>query len=74
VVSLSNHEGLNYYINSWDVNEMPPTKIGFWRSVEFGFQLPKVHNVSDQMKIYFWQSGTGTLLVDDFRISVYGKR
>jgi len=74
VVSLANREGLNYYINSWDVNEMPPSNFGFWRSVEFGFQLPKVHNVSDQMKIYFWQSGTGNLLVDDFRISVYGKR
>ena len=74
VVSLANCEGLNYYINSWDVNEMPPTESGIWRRVEFGIQLPKVLNSSDQMKIYFWQSGTGTLLVDDFRISVYGKK
>jgi hypothetical protein len=74
VVSLSDRVGKNYYLNAWDVNEMPPSKPDEWRRVEFGFQLPEVLNINDQMKIYLWQKGNGTLLADDFRIAIFGRK
>jgi hypothetical protein len=74
VVSLSDQFGKNYYLNAWDVNEMPPSKSDEWRRIEFGFQLPEVLNINDQMKIYLWQKGNGTLLADDFRIAIFGRK
>jgi len=74
VVSLSDRFGKNYYLNAWDVNEMPVVGFGAWRMIEFGFQLPEVLNISDQMKIYFWQKGTGTIFIDDFQVSVFGRK
>lgn len=74
VVSLSDQFEKNYYLNSWDVNEMSPKESGVWRRIEFGFQLPEVLNINDQMKIYLWQKGSGTLLADDFRIAIFGRK
>jgi hypothetical protein len=74
VVSLANQADSTYYQNSWDVNEMPDWESKIWRQVEFGFQLPELHRCTDKLKIFIWQKGSGTLLVDDFRISIYGHK
>jgi hypothetical protein len=73
VISLSDDQDHLYYWDSNALYEMPVDTAGCWRQVTLGFAMPKIKHKADRLKIFIWDNGTGRILVDDFRIELYGK-
>ncbi len=55
------------------LNDVPVHKKGHWRKIEFSLMLPVIRNPRGILKVYVWNTGKGTILVDDFRVMVFGE-
>jgi hypothetical protein len=74
VISLAGNSEQLYYWKSMGIDEMPVTEAGYWREIRFGFVLPAIRNINDQLKIFIWYEGEPDILVDDFEIGVFGPK
>ena len=74
VISLADSSEKPYYWKSMGIDEIPVTEAGYWREIRFGFALPEIKDISDQLKIFIWYEGEADILVDDFEIEVFGQK
>ena len=62
--------GKNYW-QGFKVNDTPDAPIRKWRQCSFSLTLPVFRNPEAQLKIYVWNKGKKTVLVDDFTVKFY---
>ncbi len=74
VISLADSNEKPYYWRSMGIDEMPVAEAGYWREIRFGFALPEIKDINDQLKIFIWYEGETDILVDDFEIELFGQR
>jgi hypothetical protein len=63
-------KGENYW-QGFKINDVPGPPAGAWRPVFFSLMLPEITNPDGTLKVYPWQTGTGTVWVDDFRVKFF---
>ncbi|MEI6682660.1 MAG: hypothetical protein WCO44_08530 [Bacteroidota bacterium] len=56
------------------LNDVPVQTIRQWRKISFSLMTPEIGNPAGILKIYIWTTGKKPLLIDDFRIKIYGTR
>lgn len=72
IISFENQGKTNgYYI--LNVKELQLKK-GEWNQVTLSAPVPPTASSGDIVKVYYWESGTGTSLVDDFNVSGLAKQ
>jgi len=54
------------------LNDVPMYSIKQWRKISFSLMTPEIANPDGILKIYIWTTGKKPLLVDDFRVNIYG--
>ena len=64
--------GYNFY-NAFRLNDIPVQISGTWRPARYCLNLPKIINPSARIKIYLWNPGHGTFMVDEMRILLFGR-
>jgi len=47
------------------------TKINSWTKIHLDFLTPDIRHKNDVIKIYFWNMGNKSVLIDDFKIDVF---
>ena len=62
----------NFY-TAFRLNDIPSTGSGSWRYMHYSINLPKIINPKAILKLYLWNPGKGTFLVDDVEINIYGR-
>ncbi|MEI7980567.1 MAG: hypothetical protein WCI71_02880 [Bacteroidota bacterium] len=70
LVATCNHNGLNYKYMSLPL-EMENLEPIQWNRVAIDYRIPPVHDKEDVLQAYFWNRGTGELLVDDFEVKFF---
>ncbi len=63
--------GENWW-QGFHLNDVPVQCIKQWRKVSFSLMTPEITNPDGILKIYIWTTGKKPLLIDDFRINIYG--
>ena len=55
------------------LNDIPVNSSKTWRKCTFSLMLPEISNPAGILKVYIWNTQKKPMLVDDFRVRVYGK-
>jgi len=65
--------GENYWFG-FPINEIPVNRPMIWRKCQFSLELPEICNPSGRLKIYVWNTGKKSFLIDDFILTFYKDR
>ncbi len=56
------------------LNDVPTKNAGLWSKRQFSLMTPVISNPGGILKVYLWNTGKKTLLMDDFRVVVFGRK
>lgn len=62
--------GENWWFG-FPVNEIPVNPPMVWRKCQFSLEVPVIHNPVGRLKIYIWNTGKKSFLIDDFNLTFY---
>ncbi|MCF6341589.1 MAG: hypothetical protein L3J31_02125, partial [Bacteroidales bacterium] len=68
------HRGKTYKYKALNIRSLPENRslqTGKWNKISFDYLTPEVRSEKDVLKIYFWNRGRGTVLVDDLTLTVF---
>ncbi|MCK9421896.1 MAG: hypothetical protein M0Q38_04810 [Bacteroidales bacterium] len=70
LVATCNHNGVNFKYMSvpLEMENLVPNR---WNKVTIDYRIPPVPDKEDVLQAYFWNRGTGKVLVDDFEVRLY---
>jgi hypothetical protein len=67
-------DSINLIENYWHgirLNDIPVNPVRTWRECKFSLTLPKIYNPDGILKIYIWNFGKKTFMIDDFRLTFF---
>jgi hypothetical protein len=64
--------GKNWW-QGFKMNDIPVQSNKTWRKITFSLMLPEISNDRGILKVYIWNTGKKPMLVDDFRVWIYGE-
>lgn len=67
-----NHNDYPYKYKTLD-SENINLQINQWNKITFFYLTPAVRKMDDNLKVYFWNRGTGKVYIDDLKVEVFEK-
>lgn len=65
--------GRNWWMG-FRINDVPAGHLPMWSRRTFAVMTPRIFNPEGILKVYLWNTGNKPLLLDDFRVEVFGER
>ena len=60
------------YWRGFRLNDIPVNTVKTWRKITFSLMLPEITSPDRILKVYIWNTKKKPMLVDDFKVRVYG--
>ena len=74
VVSMDSIDQSGNFWYGFPVNDVPDNPAGVWRNCRFSLTLPEFRIPGKVLKIYIWNSGRKTVLLDDFSLMFFTEK
>ncbi len=71
IIQFSDNERHNYHYYKIRINETPDTPTKSWKNYTYNVELPKIQNLSDELKIYIWNKEKKPFYIDNFSIKLF---
>lgn len=74
VLSMDSVNAAENWWQGFRLNDYPQQYVSAWSLRTFSLMTPVIGNPSGVLKVYIWNTSKKPLLVDDFRIEIFGKK
>lgn len=74
VISMDTLDNKGRFWYGFHVNDIPDNPAGVWRKCSFSLTLPELKIPGKILKIYIWNNGKKTIMLDDFTLIFYTER
>lgn len=74
VVNVSNPETGTYSYSTCKVNEVPTAQTNRWETIHYTFELPRLRQPGDVVKLVLWNQGRKPFRVNGLKIKAYAIR
>lgn len=71
VVDLQDSSGRGYHYYTFPIRDIPPVSKS-WKKESYQIEVPKIKQSSDRLKLYIWNKGNESFLLDNIKIEVLG--
>ncbi|MDF1672592.1 MAG: hypothetical protein P1U41_03755 [Vicingaceae bacterium] len=71
IIQFSDSEKNKYHYYKIRINEVPDSATKSWENYTYNVELPKIQNLSDEIKIYIWNKEKKPFYIDNFSIKLY---
>jgi hypothetical protein len=71
-IVMSNGKKKRYHYQTFPINEIPNKSSNQWKTYTYSVELPRVQKTGDVIRFYIWNKNKQELLIDNFRIVLYG--
>ncbi|MDF2436777.1 MAG: hypothetical protein K0Q95_1153 [Bacteroidota bacterium] len=71
-IVMSNSKKKNYHYQTFGINEIPNKTANQWQTFTYSVELPRVKKAGDVIRFYIWNKNKQELLIDNFRVVLYG--
>lgn len=71
IIQFTDSTKNNYHYYKIKINETPDTSAKTWKNYTYNVELPKIKNLTDQLKIYIWNKEKQSFYIDNFSVKLF---